>query len=112
MRALWTVSLLLLLVAQACALGNTSPETSPRTDADSLQLIAEAVQRGEIDQDTATLYRVYAVKDGAKLPPAYRSTVPLRDGTPILRDAQARFGSLRPEIQEKLRPYLFPKGQP
>ena len=111
MRTLWAACLFCLLVAPACALG-TNPQVQPRSDVDTLQLIAEAVQRGEIDPDTATLYRVYAVKNAAKLPPAYRSTVPLKDGTPILRDAQARFPKLRPEIQAELRPYLFPKGQP
>jgi len=112
MRTLCTASLLLLLVAQACALGTSSREPPPRSDADTLRLIAEAVQRGELDQDAATLYRVYSLKDPAKLPPQYRSTVPLKDGTPILRDARARFDGLRPETQEALRPYLFPKGQP
>jgi len=111
-RVLWTACVVLLLAAQACAPGASSSATPPRSDADTLRLIAEAVQRGEIDEDTATLYRVYAVKDAAKLPPEYRSTVPLKDGTPVLRDARARFDGLRPETQAELRPYLFPKGQP
>ena len=112
MRELCIAALILVLGAQACALGNTSSCPPSGGEADTLQLIAEAVQRGEIDEDEATLCRVYAVKDAAKLPAAYRSTVPLRDGTPILRAALARFEALRPETQEALRPYLFPKGQP
>ncbi|MBE0617688.1 MAG: hypothetical protein IH608_07165 [Proteobacteria bacterium] len=98
----------------ACALGGRpdAPAQGPRSDKDSVQLIAEAVQRGDIDGDTATLYRVYAVVDDRKLPPEYRSTVPLRDGTPILRDARSRYEALRPEVREKLDPYLFPRGKP
>ena len=112
MPTLCTVALFLVLATQACVGAGNTPAPSPRVEADTLQLIAEAVQRGDIDEDAATLYRVYAVKDAAKLPSEYRSAVPLRDGTPILRAAQARFGDLRPETQEALRPYLFPKGQP
>jgi len=102
----WTVG--------ACALGGQPNALlqEPRSDKDSIQLIAEAVQRGEIDPDTATLYRVYAVVDDRKLPPEYRSTVSLRDGTPVLRDARSRYDGLRPDIREKLDPYLFPRGKP
>ncbi|MDW7709902.1 MAG: hypothetical protein SCH98_05465 [Deferrisomatales bacterium] len=85
---------------------------APRSDKDALQLIAEAVQGGEIDADTAVLYRVYAVMDGAKLPSRFHSTVPLRDGTPILREARSRYPDLRPDVREALDPYLFPGGRP
>ncbi|MEW6486828.1 MAG: hypothetical protein AB1578_02815 [Thermodesulfobacteriota bacterium] len=104
--------------AGACALGGRpdalpeAPAPAPRADKDSVQLIAEAVERGEIDADRAVLYRVYAVVGDAGLPPAFRSTVPLRDGTPILREARSRYDSLRPEIQAALDPYLFPRGKP
>lgn len=108
--AVWT--------AGACALGGRpdaspeSPGSPPRADKDSVQLIAEALERGEIDADRAVLYRVYAVVGDPQLPPAFRSTVPLRDGTPVLRDARSRYDSLRPEIQSALDPYLFPRGKP
>jgi hypothetical protein len=103
---------MLAAASLACAAPNGGAPTaaqSPRPDLDSLQLIAEAARRGEVDADTAVLYRVYAALDVEKLPPEYRGGRPLKDGTPILRDARARYDSLRPEIQAALRPYLFPK---
>jgi hypothetical protein len=74
-------------------------------------LIAEARQRGEIDDDAATLYRVYSVVDDSKLPAQYKGTLPLKDGTTVLREARSRYETLRPETQEALKPYLFPRGQ-
>lgn len=111
---LWAGLAVMAWAVAACALGGR-PEgrpPGPRSDKDTIQLVAEAVERGEIDPDTATLYRVYAVVDERKLPPEYRSTVPLRDGTPVLRDARSRYQGLRPDIREKLDPYLFPRGKP
>jgi len=67
---------------------------------------------GELDEDTATVYRVFAVADDAKLPPQYRGALPIRDGTTILRSARDRYRNLRPETRALLRPYLYPKGEP
>ena len=98
-----------LLPGQAAGLGG-KPEPGADTRArTSLELITEAVERGELDPDTAVLYRVYAVTDDAKLPARYRGEAPIKDGTPVLRHARSRYDSLRPEIREALRPYLFPK---
>jgi hypothetical protein len=107
------VPLMILLSTPCCAMGRGS-QVPPRSveGKSSLQLIAEALEKGEIDQDTATLYRVYAVFDDSKLPPGYRGSVPIKDGTPVLRDARRRYGSLRPQVQKALNPYLFPKGRP
>jgi hypothetical protein len=107
------VPVILLLSTPCCAMGRGS-EAPPRSPdkKSSLQLIAQALEKGEIDEDTATLYRVYSVFDDSKLPPAYRGSTPIKDGTPILRDARSRYESLRPETQEALKPYLFPKGRP
>ena len=95
-------------VAPAQPGAGDSHVSSPKT---SLQLIAEARQRGEIDDDAATLYRVYSVVDDSKLPPQYSGSLPMKDGTTVLRDAKSRFEALRPETREALRPYLFPKGE-
>ncbi|MHB8767010.1 MAG: hypothetical protein ACYDA8_22075 [Deferrisomatales bacterium] len=104
---------LVLLAAQALALGRAPEPVAPAPEPkSSLQLIAEALERGELDQDAAVLYRVYSVKDDAKLPERYRSAAPIRDGTPVLRDARDRYEGLRPETREALRPYLFPRRDP
>jgi hypothetical protein len=103
-----------LLSAQVgFALGKRGAERPPQreTERTSLQLVAESLVRGEIDEDTATLYRVYSVVDDSKLPAAYRSNAPIRDGTSVLREARSRYSSLRSEIQEELEPYLFPRGK-
>lgn len=107
-------SILLLLVAAllACGANALGPAPVDPPAKTSLKLVAEARERGEIDDDTATLYRVFAVKDGTRLPPQYRGSAPIRDGTTVLREAKARFPTLRPEIKEILEPYLFPKGSP
>ena len=54
------------------------------------ELIQAALERGDIDQDTANLYLAYALgdlDDYDKLPPEYHSNVPW-DGTPILLHLQ------------------------
>jgi hypothetical protein len=107
--------LLPLVAAAAIACGTARPGATevPAPGAKtSLELIADAAARGELDADTAVLYRVYAVKDASKLPAPYRSSRPAKDGTAVLREAQAKFGELRPDVQQAVRPYLFPKGEP
>ncbi len=102
----WTV-LALALWGAAWAMGTRPGEPPPTVT--SLELIARAEARGELDPDTAVLYRVYAVLDERKLPPEYRGTAPIKDATPVLRHARSRYDDLRPEIREALRPYLFPR---
>lgn len=113
----WIALCMSLVSLAACAA--RAPEAPPpvRSEApaagvSSLELVAEALQRGEIDEDAATLYRVYAVTDDSKLPPAYRGAAPIRDGTTILRSARDRYRTLTPETRALLRPYLYPKGEP
>ncbi len=103
----------LLTLATGCAAdANRESSGNARASATSLELISRAAQHGEIDGDTATLYRVFAVVDDARLPERYRGNAPIRDGTSVLRDARSRFEGLRPEVQAELEPYLFPRGRP
>lgn len=112
----------LIVVVLFCLAGCAAPgagpgaatvgPAAPVAGKSSLELVAEALQRGEIDEDTATLYRVFAVADDAKLPPSYRGALPIRDGATILRSARDRYRGLRPETRALLRPYLFPRGEP
>ncbi|MBI5446845.1 MAG: hypothetical protein HY900_37225 [Deltaproteobacteria bacterium] len=103
--------LLLLGCAPAVVEGPRETRRSPR-ESTSEELIAEARARGEIDDQTALLYRVLAAKDSSKLPPRYLGSRPARDGTLALREARLRFPELRPDVQEALRPYLFPEARP
>ena len=87
--------------------GDPPPANAEKT---SLQLIAEAVEAGELEPDRAVEYRVYAALDEEKLPQQYRGGRPMRDATGVLRQARGRFPELEPDAQERLRPYLFPRG--
>ncbi|MBI5014690.1 MAG: hypothetical protein HZB55_04270 [Deltaproteobacteria bacterium] len=91
--------------------GDAAVSAAPVADRNSLELIADALQKGEIDEDTATLYRVFAVVGDEQLPPQFRGALPIRDGTTILRSARDRYRTLRPETRAALRPYLYPKGE-
>lgn len=114
MAKLWVVWILCIFVASPTwAMGSKGGDASaPASGETTLQLLAAAEAAGEIDADTAVEYRVYAVKDDAKLPDRYRGDRPMKDGTGVLRQARGRFPDLRPEVQERLRPYLYPEGRP
>ncbi|MDF1553661.1 MAG: hypothetical protein P1P84_11395 [Deferrisomatales bacterium] len=100
----------LLLATTGWAMGSNGavPERAART---SMQLIAAAVEAGEIDADTAVEYQVYSVKADDKLPERYRGGRPMKDATGVLRQARARYPELRSDVQERLRPYLYPEGR-
>ncbi len=101
-----------LLATAGWAMGSRGEEPSAgNSELTSLQLIAAAEASGEIDADTAVEYRVYSVKAGDQLPERYRGGRPMKDATGVLRQARARYPELRPEVQERLRPYLYPKGR-
>lgn len=103
---------LFLLPLLACGSPLRSSNGGPLSGQSSLYLIAEAVRRNEMDEDTAILYRVLAVLDDRKLPPAYRGTLPVRDGTTILRAARERYPTLPAETRAALAPYLCPQREP
>jgi len=112
MKILATLLLCLSLASAGWAMGTRGQEALPHNaDLTSLQLIAAAVEAGEIDEDTAVEFRVYSVKADDRLPERYRGGRPSKDATGVLRQARARYPELRPEVQERLQPYLFPRGQ-
>lgn len=87
------------------ALGDVEPP--PPAGPTSGQLIAGALEAGEIDEETALLYEVYADVNYDLLPAQYRgddSDLPHGDG---LWDARERFDDLSPDIQDAIRPYLL-----
>ena len=109
------MNVVLSFIALAClcapghALGR-APQAPPEASSakSSLELVGEALDRGDIDEDTATLYRVFAIVGDDRLPMAYRGGKPIRDGTPVMRDARSRYEGLRPDVREAIKPYLFP----
>lgn len=61
----------------------------------SPDLIDRAQEAGRIDNETANLYRVYALKGDSRLPAAYESNTPF-DGTLELRQARRELRSMEP----------------
>lgn len=81
-------------------LAPTSPPTSE-------QLINEALARGEIDDETALIYRVFAVFGDGRLPAAYRGDDSQVEDSDALEDVVERFASLSLQAQTTLRPFLL-----
>jgi len=86
------------------------PETPPLDEPggpNSLSAIDQALADGEIDEESAILYRVYAAFDDDRLP-SELDVGGLIDAGSVLRDANERFETLSTPAQEALRPYFVP----
>jgi hypothetical protein len=78
----------------------------------SLDLIAAAEKKGELDLDTAWTYRFQALFEPELLPARFQSPTPLVCGTGVMRDFQGVRSRLRPETLANLRPYLVRPDDP
>jgi putative cell wall-binding protein len=76
---------------------------TPNTD----QLIAEALEEGRIDAETALIYRVFAVFGDERLPAEFRSPVPV-PGSSVLSEVERALDTLSAEAVEILTPFLLP----
>lgn len=103
-RLIAVAVLLMATLSLPMSILSASPGEPPRPS--SVILIAEAYQKGEIDYSTSVLYKVYSIFDPQKLPAEYQSTTPGKSATPILLEVKRNWQSLRPQIQDKLAPYL------
>lgn len=75
----------------------------------SEQLIDEALAAGQIDQETAIVYRVLASFDDPRLPQQYRGNAPIEAVDNFATaDAMFRYDSLSPQAQEVVAPFLVP----
>jgi len=74
----------------------------------SIGLIDAALDNGDIDEETALLYRVYAIYRDERLPEALRDETGLIDATPILFEVVDRLDSLSPDIRALVEPFLIP----
>jgi len=74
----------------------------------SIDRIEQALADGDIDEETALLYRVYAIYSDDRLPVELRDGAGLIDATPILFDVSERLDSLSPQMQALIRPFLIP----
>ncbi len=74
----------------------------------SIGLIEQELADGSIDEETALLYRVYAIYSDERLPAELRDDTGFIDATPILFEVTERFDSLQPATQALIAPFLIP----
>jgi hypothetical protein len=106
----WLAAAGLLVLLGSCG-GNRPP--SPGEDRpSSFQLIDEAVARGELDPETALVYKVYSVFADRRLPRKYLGDDRGRDGTWLMAKVTQNFGQLSLEAQATLKPFLLTPPEP
>lgn len=89
------------LIAGGTASGNTPKQSS-------LQLIAQAVQAGQLTEAQALMYRVQAVVGDAALPAQYHGNDAGLDGSTVMAEIVAKLATLPAATQAQLQPYLLP----
>ncbi|MDH3976154.1 MAG: hypothetical protein OEV42_17930 [Deltaproteobacteria bacterium] len=105
------LSLLAVFFVSACHVNNDiKEETKAQTASlNTIQLISRSLSKREINRNEAALYKTYAIFDREKLPEKYKSPVPQKDATLVIRQLKRDFDSLDEDTREKIRPYLFRK---
>ncbi|NLE80466.1 MAG: hypothetical protein GX610_12935, partial [Rhodococcus sp.] len=88
--------------------GGQHPPPPPPANASSYQLIDAALDAGDIDEETALTYKVYATFADARLPEEFGGDDDGRDGTLLMRELARRIDSLAAATQANLRPFLLP----
>ena len=83
------------------------PDPSEPGGRSAFTVIDQALADGEIDEETAILYRVYAAFGDDRLPNEL-DVGGLMDAGAVLRDARERFDTLSPEAQQAIGPYFIP----
>ena len=78
----------------------------------SFELIEQALARGEIDEETALVYKVFAVYLDPRLPQRFNGNDSQVRDTLITAEAGARWPSLSPATQALLAPFLLPPAAP
>ena len=101
-----------LLVISSCVIAGMSVSSTTElrdrnvSDQAVLGKIDEAYHSGEIDYETALLYKVYAVKDYEKFPEKFKSDKPTRCGTLNLLEAWRNLNKVSKETKQLLNGYL------
>lgn len=93
--------------------GPTSPPpTVTTTQPNSYDLLNEALASGEIDDEQALVYKIFAAFDDPRLPAEYKGdNAELHDGL-VVAEALARWESLSAETQATLAPFTLWPGEP
>jgi len=101
----------LLLIASLATAEPRRHAASPPVAETSESLIADALQRGEIDADTALMYGIFADFGDPRLPAQFRGTVTSDFDSTSAAEAVARWDSLSPSVQQAIAPFLIPPFQ-
>lgn len=103
--------LFITLPVSACHVNDEVKERTNdhRSSLNTIQLISRSLSKGEINRNEAALYKAYAIFDREKLPSRFRSSVPQKDATMIIRQLKKEYESLDKDTKEKIKPYLFRK---
>jgi len=102
------IALSLVLAGLALAGGwwlLAAPATAQGGQLSSLELIEQAYLRGELDYETALVYKVYSVFAPDRLPPQFRSDTPSRGATLVLAEVMSVWDSLSLETKTLLREF-------
>lgn len=81
---------------------------SSRSSGTSFELIEQALASGEIDKETALVYKVFAVYLDPRLPERFKGDDSQVQDTLITAEVGARWSSLTPPTQALLAPFLLP----
>src|ERR1043166_3049873 len=111
LRSHLTLSLLLIATIAAASTPPRRHAAVPPTAKTSDTLIADALQRGEIDADTALMYRVFADFGDPRLPSRFQGDVPPEFDSTSTAEAVARWDSLPAPVQDAIGPFLVPPFQ-
>jgi len=88
------------------------PETTTPNDTSSLpsstQLIDAALEKGELDSETALEYKVFAQFSDSRLPEKFKGSSGPAGDSHIVAVLQSQFYSLPAEMQHTLLPFLVP----
>jgi hypothetical protein len=83
-------------------------------DKETIELIEEAYQNGEIDYQTSLIYKVRTIRQPELIPSKYRAKVEMiqKDATPILLEVQRSWVELSPETRTVLKTLLARPSRP
>lgn len=104
-RVLVSTVLAAFLVAGLLLLLN-DPIVAQSEPPPSLVVIQRAYERGELDYETALIYKVHTVFAPQRLPPRFRSPTPSRGATLILAEVHRNWDSLSPSTRSVLREFV------
>jgi len=105
----WTKVAISLILAGLTLTGGwcllSTPTVAQGGRPSSLELIEEAYLRGELDYETALVYKAYSVFAPDRLPAEFQSDTPSRGATLVLAEVTSAWDSLSMETRVLLREF-------